>query len=77
MARIKQSRRTIFLRCPVPFSGLDASTKKTKLQIISSAGQATVEYVLLLTVAVGIAAIITKSLVSRDPENADRGARPR
>jgi hypothetical protein len=34
---------------------------------LKNKGQATVEYVLLLTVAVAIAALITKALVKRDP----------
>ncbi|HEY8272362.1 MAG TPA: hypothetical protein VIG33_15835 [Pseudobdellovibrionaceae bacterium] len=32
-------------------------------------GQVVVEYVLLLVIAVAIAALITKELVQRDPEN--------
>lgn len=32
-------------------------------------GQVVVEYVLLLVIAVGVAALITKELVKRDPDN--------
>lgn len=35
----------------------------------NSSGQVVIEYVLLLVVAVSIAAILTKQLASRDPEN--------
>lgn len=36
---------------------------------MNSRGQIVVEYVLLLVIAVGIAAFLTKSLVSRDLDN--------
>lgn len=35
----------------------------------SSRGQVIVEYVLLMVIAVAVAALITKELVQRDPEN--------
>jgi hypothetical protein len=34
-----------------------------------NSGQVVVEYVLLLVIAVAVAALITKELVKRDPEN--------
>ncbi|MBX3017276.1 MAG: hypothetical protein KF767_05260 [Bdellovibrionaceae bacterium] len=47
-------------------SGLCPSKLTTKRR---SKGQAILEYILLLTVSMGIAAIIIKSLVSRNPDS--------
>ncbi len=41
--------------------------KKTSLK--KNSGQVVVEYVLLLVIAVAVAALITKELVKRDPDN--------
>lgn len=41
---------------------------KTK-SLKSNRGQVVVEYVLLLVIAVAVAALITRELVKRDPEN--------
>jgi hypothetical protein len=45
----------------------NASSKKPRRQ--NQAGQIVVEYVLLLLVAVGIAAIVTKSMIGTDKTN--------
>lgn len=36
---------------------------------LGQSGQIVVEYVLLLTVAVGVAVILTRTMVNRDPDN--------
>jgi hypothetical protein len=41
--------------------------KNTRLH--NSQGQVVIEYVLLLVIAVAVAALVTKELVSRDPNN--------
>jgi hypothetical protein len=40
-----------------------------KKSLKKNSGQVVVEYVLLLVIAVAVAALITKELVKRDPEN--------
>lgn len=51
---------------PVP-SPQPSRTPRSKL--LSERGQVIIEYVLLMVVALGLAAIIMKSVINRDPSN--------
>ncbi len=42
----------------------------TSKRLPGQSGQVAIEYVLTLVVAVGLAALITRTMISRDPDNA-------